>query len=150
MTVDYHAGLDKDTVAILRKATKVSVHCTRYSNSEYNSYIRTENASGIESIIPITASIYNGYNSTISDNPKATMFIASARYCEVWVTAVDILKAGDKVSFRFERNYYRPMEGYQDLNLDTCKMRIQHGNKDYEFIIDMQLSKIDYPYPMIK
>lgn len=80
---------------------------------------------------------------------KACCVITSAQFAETWRTVAHLLKAGDKLSAEFQANYWRASEGYEDMNLDTCIVKINRNGAMMHFMVNVEMSRPGYSMRMI-
>lgn len=135
--------LDKDRIAAMRKATDVILELSRDTNHLYSgtiTAIQRKDFKVISQAYIFTAGSIYGPDKP--ENGKATCSIIYANQSDTWQTAVSIMKPGDTLSIRFEANLYRPIDqGYEDMDIDTCCLIIRRKDKQFKFILDIQLTK---------
>lgn len=138
--------LDKDNIAAMKKATDITLELSRDTEHLWHGtiaamYRKHTDTYRNESVnyIHTAGSIY-GPDKPNGNSARCTIIYANQS--DTWQTAVSMMKPGDTLSIRFEANMYRPIDaGYEDMDLDTCCLIIRRKDKQFKFILDIQLTK---------
>jgi hypothetical protein len=142
-TVSSVTELTRDQITYLKKAQDLRFDVIRQPDGSFTGSLvaETRNKSGYtDSMIKIDA--YGFIRNARSNH--ARHWHGAANVCDMWQTIAHFLKPGDMLNIRFSANDYRPIAcGYDDFDLDVLKLQIIRGNKYYQFMLDIRLSKAD-------